>query len=300
LERFVQISSTQDTGQPPAAQKTPGDTTYVCCNGEIIPAEAASLPAADRGLLYGYGLFETFMVKKGRAVFVEEHLQRLSSSAPKLGLLLSEEDCQTGIINGINRVIEKNCLQEGSLRLTVTAGSESERRPGILITVKKAPAYRSEHYQQGFRAGFLKNPRNERSPLVYLKSLNYLENLLGRQEAISSNWNEGLFLNTHGCLAEGTVSNIFLVTGDKELVTPHVSSGLLPGVMRAKVLRKAAAAGYRCRERAVLPEELFSAKECFLTNSLMVVMPLVEVDGKSIGDGKPGQATGEIRAGLEI
>ena len=272
---------------------------YVYYNGEIIPAESALVPVGDRGLLYGCGLFETFLVKNGQAIFIEEHLERLRISAPKISLVLPEEEhYPLGLYDGIHEVIAKNNMSEGSLRLTVTAGTEDSNRSNVVITVKKGLAYQAEHYSQGFRAGFLKNPRNERSPLVYVKSLNYLENILGRRETTAKGWNEGLFLNTKGFLVEGTVSNVFLVTKYKELITPDIFSGLLPGIMRAKVLETASAAGYRCIERSVLPEELFTAKECFLTNSLMIVMPLVKVDGRIIGDGRVGEVSLGIKTGV--
>ena len=314
MERFVNVNREEQylskqnttplaTGEIIEESKNPKEPAqnkdFVYLNGEIIPAEFALLPVADKGLLFGYGLFETFLVKNGQAVFIEEHLARLRLSAPKISLVMPEEEqYPLSLHEGIHEVIAKNNMSEGSLRLTVTAGTEDSGRSNVVITAKKGLAYRPEHYSQGFRAGFLKNPRNESSPLVYVKSLNYLENILGRRETTAKGWNEGLFLNTKGFLVEGTVSNVFLVTKDKELVTPDISSGLLPGVMRAKVLKTASTAGYRCIERAVLPEELFTAKECFLTNSLMVVMPLVEVEGKIIGDGGIGEVTIEIGVGM--
>ncbi|WP_066634042.1 aminotransferase class IV [Desulfolucanica intricata] len=264
---------------------------FVCVNGNLVPGERAVLPALDRGFLYGWGLFETFLVKNGEAEFLEEHLERLKSSAPRLGLTLPDQEL---IKYGIREVIAENSLAKGSLRLTVSAGVEAAGKPTMLITVKKGSVYRQEHYSRGFKAGFLSTPRNESSPLVYVKSLNYLENILGRQEALARGWNEGLFLNTRGFLTEGTVSNVFLVTKANELVTPEIRAGLLPGIMRAKVLEKAGAAGCRCIERAVKPEELFSARECFLTNSLMVVMPLVEIEGRPVGNGRPGEITRKL------
>ena len=310
MERFVNVNGKETTkkhihseasGQLPTScrQGITENRSFVYYNGEIIPTESALVSVGDRGLLYGYGLFETFLVKNGQAVFIEEHLERLRISAPKISLsLVEEEHYRISLYNGIHEIIACNKLSEGSLRLTVTAGTEDSGRSNVVITAKKGLAYRPEHYSQGFRAGFLKGPRNERSPLVYVKSLNYLENILGRRETTAKGWNEGLFLNTKGFLVEGTVSNVFLVTKDKELVTPDISSGLLPGVMRSKVLEAASATGYRCIERAVLPEELFTAKECFLTNSLMVVMPLVEVNGRRIGDGEVGGVTIEIESDM--
>ena len=310
MERFVNVTeekATQKYTHCETSDKLPTlcnqgiteNKSFVYYNGEIFPAEPALVPVGDRGLLYGYGLFETFLVKNGQAVFIEEHLKRLRISAPKISLALPEEErYPLGLHDGIHEVIAKNNMSEGSLRLTVTAGTEDSGRSNVVITAKKGLAYQPEHYSQGFRAGFLKGPRNESSPLVYVKSLNYLENILGRRETTAKGWNEGLFLNTKGFLVEGTVSNVFLVTKDRELVTPDISSGLLPGVMRAKVLRTASTAGYRCIERAVLPEELFTAKECFLTNSLMVVMPLVEVNGRRIGDGEVGGVTIEIESDM--
>lgn len=274
---------------------------YICVNGEIVSREEAVIPANDQGLLYGYGLFETMRVLGGRPVFLDKHLRRLENSAAEIGLQIAGGKKRLTAM--LKDTIEANRLENGSLRLTVTAGplpGEFAGKGGgnVIVTVRPGEPYQEKFYREGFKAGFLKTRRNERSPLVRLKTLNYLENILGRREAARRGWNEGLFLNNAGCLCEGTVSNLFLVFKGK-LVTPHVDSGLLPGTVRGVVVELACQMGIGVEERPVLPEELEKAEEAFLTNSLMGVMPLVNINGYSIGSNKPGSLTKKFMAKYE-
>lgn len=267
-------------------------------NGNLLPAEKAGISIEDKGFLYGYGVFETMAVHKGYPLFLELHLERLKSSLEyfKFTAYPAAEE-----LAGFTRqVIEKNKIKEGYVRLVITAGDGGQGLgfpfgpSTVLINCGEGITYPSELYQKGLSAVILQNVRrNEFSPLVSYKTLNFLENVLGKQEALSRGTEEGLFLNTAGLLAEGTVSNIFLFTKG-ELVTPSKSAGVLPGIIRRVVLELAVSNNIPVRERNILPEGLFSAKECFLTNSLMGIMPLVVINGRSIGNGTPGTLTGRL------
>lgn len=262
---------------------------YVCVNGSLIEAGAASVDVLDRGFLYGYGLFETVRVEGGQPLLLDEHLERLARGARELEMVLPSDT--GGMARMVYDTISFNGIVRGALRLTLTAGPEVGEGLGVLvITAQHGLRYRAELYGTGIVAGFLDTPRNERSPLVKLKSLNYLENYLGRREARRRGWDEGLFINTAGYLAEGTVSNVFLVVRGR-LVTPDVDSGILPGVTRRLVLEEARSRGLEVMERPVRPEELLDAEESFVTNALMGVMPLVSVGGRPVGRGKPGPVT---------
>ncbi len=138
-------------------------------------------------------------------------------------------------------------------------------------------------------------PRNHLSPLVGLKSLNSLENILGRREAAAAGADEGLFFNIRGDLAEGTVSNVFLLQEGGRLVTPPVGSGLLPGIAREIVLAVGGALGLTVSEETVARHDFQSAREAWLTNSLLEVMPLVSLDGVPIGHGRPGEIAFKAR-----
>lgn len=268
----------------------------VCVNGEFFTPERARLPVFDRGFLYGYGLFETILVRRGRPVFLSEHLARLEAgcAALKIACPLSFAD--------VRRLAEetarKNGLGEGALRLTVTAGAEAPGEfPGTLVISPRPLPYGPQDYRRGFTAGWAAGRRNEHSPLVTLKTLNYLENLLARREAREKKKDEAIFLNTAGGVAEGSASNVFVVK-DGRVATPSGDQGLLPGIMRRAVLEACRRAGIPAEERPVAPEEIIRADECFLTSSLLVVMPLVEVGGLPVGSGRPGVLTGRIRAAV--
>ncbi len=193
----------------------------------------------------------------------------------------------------------------GSLRLTVTRGAHplgvrgllphQELHPTVLITANLGEPYPPDAYCSGLRAVTVSFPRNHLSPLVGLKSLNSLENVLGRREAAAAGADEGLFFNIRGDLAEGTVSNVFLMQEGGRLVTPPVGSGLLPGITREIVLAVGGALGLTVSEEAVARHDFQSAREVWLTNSLLEVMPLVSLDGVPIGHGRPGEIAFKAR-----
>lgn len=258
-----------------------------------MPRERARIAVEDRGFLYGYGLFETILIKEGRPVFWRLHLERLLAGCAVLGLALPVAGEEPGAL--VKETIRRNGVSTGVLRLTLSAGPAGGEST-LLLGTRPLP-YSAGDYRRGFRVCFADARRNENSPLVRLKSLNYLENLLARESARRRGMDEALFLNTSGCLAEGSASNLFLVR-DGRLITPHEEQGLLPGVVRRVVLEISCGLGLKVEERAVHPEELAAAEECFLTSSLLGVMPLVEVAGRRIGSGRPGFWTEKLSAAL--
>jgi branched-subunit amino acid aminotransferase/4-amino-4-deoxychorismate lyase len=266
----------------------------VCLNGEYLPAGEAAVPAADQGLLFGRGLFETVRVSGGVPRLVGRHLSRLRESAGELGLELPYQPGE--LEDMLRRTAEKNGMDGGGLRLTLTAGGHL-CRPTLLIQAR-GRAYTGEMYRRGIKAGLAPFPRNEGSPLVRHKTLNYWENLLARRLAAQEGWGEALFLNCSGSLAEGSVSNLFLVLGGK-VVTPDAGSGLLPGITRRRVLELCAALKIPLEERAVGPGELRRADECFITNALMGVMPVTALENSPVGNGLPGEVAGLIASELE-
>ena len=269
--------------------------SVVCLNGEYLPAREASIPVNDYGVLYGMGLFETIRVTSGKPRIMELHLSRLFASARELGLAMVFEKEQIAIF--LNRTAEKNNMGEGALRLTITGGG-SIGEPGLFITGRPL-SYRQEQVQNGIRVGFSTIKRNQYSPLVKHKTLNYFENILAKREAQAAGWDEGFMINTSGMLAEGAVSNIFIVDRGK-VITPDLESGLLPGITRQRVIELCAAVCIDVEEREVNPVELTMAGECFITNSLMGVMPVTRLEGTKIGKGGPGEVTQRIMAGMEL
>jgi branched-chain amino acid aminotransferase len=268
---------------------------WVFLNGDFLKSETAATPALDRGLLYGYGLFETMRSYGGCVFRLEAHYRRLSESA----ILLDIPSHLTfdGLRTAIDALLEKNGLPDARIRLTLTAGSTpqpgNKTDPALLITAVPLIEYPTSLYERGMSAITSAVRRNETSPLSRVKSLNYLDNLLAREEARREGADEAILLNTRGMVAEGSASNVFLVS-DGRLLTPDLDSGVLPGITRAAVIELAAGADIACAEGEVEPATLSKAEEAFLTNSIIGVMPLTRLDGKLIGDGRPGPTTEAI------
>lgn len=262
-------------------------------NGKLLPLSEAAVSADDGGLLYGDGIFETMRIYKTRPFQLEAHLKRLQEGAVYLDLPFPGiNDLQTAI----GDVIRANAVEEGSLRLSLTGGKcrrslwprPQQQEPTVLITVRDGIPYPEHLYKQGCNAVTVSFPRNEASPLVRIKSLNYMENMLGKREALQQDCSEGIFLNTKGEITEGTISNLILFNG-KTLLTPAASCGLLPGITRSTVLSMVRESlGIPAEERVLYQKDLMQAEEAFLTASIMEIMPLVKVDGQKIGTGKPG------------
>jgi len=193
--------------------------------------------------------------------------------------------------------IQVNKLSDARIRITISIGEggmvpdpSTCNRPTVLILAGHYQPYPEEVYEKGFRVVVSSIRRNSGSPLSRLKSANYLESLLARQEARAAGVNEALCLNEKGFLAEASMSNIFLVTNGI-LRTPGQESGILPGITRETILELAPPLGINTLEDNMRLDELSQAQEAFLTNSLMEVMPLTEMDGKPVGSGTPGPLT---------
>lgn len=266
----------------------------VCLNGRYLPAAEAAIPAGDRGVLYGMGIFETIRVAGGVPRFLDRHLSRLFRSAGDLGLEVPFGESEISLM--ARGTASENRMGEGALRLTLTAGGEGVR-PGLFVTAREN-SYTPDQYRDGIRAGFSSVRKNELSPLARHKTLNYFENIIARREAGAAGWGEAFFLNTSGYLAEGAVSNIFLVAGGT-VVTPDPASGLLPGITRERVIEACLREGIKVEERAVLPAELHRAGECFITNSLMGVLPVIRVGDTLVGSGGPGAVTRLIASSMD-
>lgn len=269
-------------------------------NGKFVDPLNPSLGVQDRGFLHGDGLFETMRLQNCQPLHWEEHLARLRNGCDTLNIAFPLEE----VCKGVREASAK--LKNGVLRLTVTRGESPGRGllpPGksdatVVVTGYTGEPYPEESYEKGFSACLISFPRSQLSPLVKLKSLNCLENILGRMEAAAAGKNEGVFRNYLGEIAEGTISNVFLVIEGK-LITPPPECGLLPGIMRAQVLALAKNLGVTAIQEKVYPQDFYRADESFLTNSLMGVMPLVSFDGNPIGKGSPGPITHMLYQGIK-
>jgi len=267
----------------------------VYLNGDLIHLSQARLSPFDHGFLYGYGLFETMRAYNGSIFRLDRHLARLHRSAQTLAIAFQPDsfDLQKACYD----ILEANKLAEARLRLTLSAGEgdmtpnpDTCNRVTVFIAARRLVPLPPESYQSGFRASLSSLRRNSQSPLSRLKSTCYLENVLARQEARAAGADEALMLNERGLVAEGSISNIFLVKG-RLLLTPSVESGALPGITREVVLELAPSLGLEAIEREVPLAELVEAEEAFLTNSILEIMPLTRFGDKPIGAGKPGALT---------
>jgi branched-subunit amino acid aminotransferase/4-amino-4-deoxychorismate lyase len=257
--------------------------------GELVISQEPLVSCWDQGLLYGYGIFETMRVYRGRVFALNPHLKRLAKSCSQLGISnnLPLEDMAT-------RIQEyAKVMGAGALRLTITKGNPSRDIDSVFILTWRDLIYSSQDYEDGFSVIISPVRKNQTSQLVYHKTLNYMDNILAIEEARRLGSREALFLNINHHLTEGTMSNLFFLKNGF-LHTPAITCGLLEGITRRIVIDLATARGCQVVEGEYFLEDLLAADEAFLTNSLMEIMPLVKVDGKAIGYGKPGKVTGEF------
>jgi len=272
-------------------------------NGRLVPRFEAKLSPFDHGFLYGYGLFETMRAYNGHIFRLDSHLTRLRCSAESIGLthsILTTEEGKQSLKAACMATLEANELKDARLRLTVSAGEgdmtpdpSTCSGPTVLITARNLVPLPPEKYETGFKAAVSFLRRNSQSPLSRLKSTCYMENVLARMAAKAAGCDEAILLNEQGYLAEGSSTNIFLVSNG-ELITPCFESGVLPGITRDAVLEIARTSNIKATERWVELNELIEAQEAFLTNSILELMPLVSVEGRPISTGKPGKLTGDL------
>ncbi|MDO8445743.1 MAG: aminodeoxychorismate lyase [Deltaproteobacteria bacterium] len=270
---------------------------FVFINGSLVPKEEAKVSVFDRGFLYGDGAFETVRIYDGIPFMIDEHITRLLNGLKTLRF----QKLPAGLKVYALKIIETNKANNGVLRIAVTRGEVTSgidpsacKEPTVVIGAKEGVPYNDEAYSRGFRAIVAKIRKDQNSPLCRVKSANFLTHILAKGEATDAGVDEAIMLNYDGFVTEATVSNIFLLKGNA-LFTPSVESGILPGITRKVVLEMAEKMGLEVSEFEIRPEEIYNADEAFLTNSLMEVMPLVEVDKRLIGNGLPGDVTKEIR-----
>ena len=265
---------------------------YAYINGCFVKSDEARISIFDRGFLYGDGLFETMRAYSGRVFMVEDHIQRLFESADVLEIPLERD--RDALRSAIERLLDLNSLYDAYIRLTVSRGIHSgvltfngSYEPTVIITAKELSPYPPEYYAHGAKVIIGSIRQNSFSPLSHHKSLSYFGNLLVKEEARKKGAIDAVLLNTEGDVAECATSNIFIVRSE-QIFTPSLWSHILPGVTRKVILTLAPQLGLEVEEKKIRQEELFASDEVLLTNSLMEVMPVVEINGEKVGSGKPG------------
>lgn len=271
----------------------------VYVNGKILDEEQAKISIFDRGFLYGDGIFETARSYRGVVFRLAEHLNRLSSSMKSLKIRqrLSNKETEKAVYE----LLRSNGLKDASVRITVSRGISKDRgfnisqneAANVVIVATEFTPRPAGFYNKGIKADITRFKKNSHSLLTRFKALNYLESIIARNEATPKGSFETIFLNEFGYICEGTVSNIFMVNGNR-LMTPSLDCGVLPGITRKVVLELASYAGLGKEEGKFKEDELKNSDEVFVTNSLIEIIPVIKIDDRQIGDGRPGRVTSKL------
>jgi branched-chain amino acid aminotransferase len=270
-------------------------------DGKLYDKENAKISVYDHGLLYGDGVFEGMRSYGGRVFRLAQHIDRLWDSAKAIWLDIPMTKAE--MTKAVNDTLALNEIQDGYVRLIVTRGvgtlgldPNKCARPGIIIITDHIALYPEELYQKGLEVVTVSVPRNHPAALSpRIKSLNYLNNILAKIEGMQAGCIEALMLNHKGELAECTGDNVFLVHGGR-ISTPPVDAGILEGITRDAVIELAREAGIEVSEMALTKYDAYVADEIFLTGSAAEVIPVVKLDGRVIGQGKPGPVTRDLTA----
>jgi len=268
----------------------------VYIDGKLYDKEDAKISVYDHGLLYGDGVFEGMRSYAGRVFRLEQHLRRLWNSAKAIWLEIPLS--RAVLAEAVNETLRVNNIEDGYVRLILTRGAGTlgldpnrTSNPQVIIIADHITLYPDEFYQNGLELITVSTMRNHPAALnPRIKSLNYLNNVLAKIEGLQAGCVEALMLNHKGEVAECTGDNIFLVR-DGDLYTPPIDAGILEGITREAVIEIAANAGITVREVPLTRHDVYIAQECFLTGSAAEVVPVVKVDSRTIGDGKPGSMT---------
>ncbi len=265
-------------------------------NGKIVPDEEAVISVFDHGLLYGDGVFEGIRAYSGRVFRLVEHVRRLYESAHSimLAIPLSREEMIKAVVDTVNA----NKLRDAYIRLVVTRGvgdlgmdPRKCKQAQVFIIADKITLYPEELYEKGLEVITVATRQNIAEALEpKIKSLNYLNNIHAKIEANRAGVLEALMLTNQGYVCEGTGDNIFIYRRG-ELLTPPAYLGILEGITRAAIIELAAGEGIPLREVPFTRHDLYVSEECFLTGTAAEVIPVIDVDQRLIGSGKPGPIT---------
>jgi branched-chain amino acid aminotransferase len=272
-------------------------------NGKFVEAAKASVSVFDHGLLYGDGVFEGIRSYDGLVFKLREHIDRLFESAHTLMLRVPlTKDALVGVVKQSLRV---NRLRDAYIRLVVTRGvgdlgldPRKCARPTVFVITDKIELYPRALYERGLALITVATQRNVPEALnPQIKSLNYLNNILAKIEAITAGYEEAIMLSPSGYVTECTGENIFLVKG-RRLLTPPPYVGVLRGITRGTVMALGRRQRLDVREELLTRHDLFNADEVFLTGTAAEIVPVVKIDGRLIGAGRPGPVTRRLQQGF--
>jgi branched-chain amino acid aminotransferase len=271
----------------------------VWLNGNLVDTSDASINVYDHGLLYGDGVFEGIRSYNGRVFMLDAHVSRLfdSALAIRLEIPFSHDD----LCGATYETLKANGLTDGYIRMVVTRGSGTLGinpfkcpKPRAFIIADTITMYPREMYENGMSvivSSTVRNHPNALSPRI--KSLNYLNNVIAKIEAVDAGVPEAIMLNPIGLVCEATGDNVFVYRNGK-LITPSPTAGILEGITRSVVMDLARKAGIPMIEADLSRYDLYTSQECFLTGTAAEVIPVTQIDGRKIGDGKVGKVARQI------
>ena len=270
-------------------------------NGKYCDENDAKVSVFDHGLLYGDGIFEGIRAYNGRVFKLKEHIDRLFYSAK--AILLTIPMSHSNMMEAVVETCRQNKIRDGYIRLVVTRGvgglglnPNRCKAPSVIIIADKIQLYPVEMYERGLDIITVPTVRNLHSALnPAIKSLNYLNNILAKIEANNGGCEEAIMLNSEGYVSECTGDNVFIIKAG-QMFTPPLSAGALYGITRSVVMEIARESGIAVTEPNLTRYDLFNADECFLTGTGAELIPVVKIDGRVIGTGKPGPVTGSLVA----
>ena len=271
----------------------------VYINGKYYDKDDAKVSVFDHGFLYGDGIFEGIRLYNKNVFKLPKHIDRLFRSAR--AIMLDMPWSKQEIMDAVCDACRTNNLTDGYIRLVVQRGKgalglspRSCSDPQLIIIADQIQLYPDELYQNGLKAITVPTRRNSHAALPpMVKSLNYLNNILAKIEAQNLGYQECLLLNNEGYVAECSGDNVFIAF-EGQLITPPVSAGSLGGMTRQTVIELAKKLGYELIEKPLTRFDVWTADECFLTGTAAKLIPLVELDGRKIGTGKPGEMTNNL------
>ncbi len=273
-------------------------TSVVYLNGSFVSDSEARISVFDGAFLHGAGLFETMRAVNGRVFRLDRHVDRLQRSAAKL--IAPMESASLPSADDLEQLLKRNSLLTGRVRLTVSAGSMRDDAnadaPRLTVCVSAAPMVErpDRQYEQGVGVVVCSFQLSPTDPLAGHKSTAYLPRLLGLREARQAKCFESLWFTTGRQLAEGSISNAFVVH-NQVIRTPPLDTPVLPGIAREAVLEIAPRCGYSVEETPLTIDDLLDAHEVFVTNVIMGIVPVIRVEKHDIADGRVGAVTQRMR-----
>ena len=275
-------------------------TEQVFLNDKLVDIDKATISVSDSGFLYGAGLFETMRSHNGVVFALTDHLDRLFASADVLSI--NNPYDREYIAEAINKVLRANKLTDARLRLTLTNGpmaeSEEQRKSTLLITATKFQSYPPEYYKKGVMVVLCPFKQNPIDPVSGRKTTSYFSRMIALNLAHQKRAAESIWFTLDNRLAEGCISNVFLVK-DSVLYTPPINTPVLPGVARKTVCMLALQNSIKLTEKDLTIDDLLGADEIFLTNVIMQVMPIMKVENHTVGDGRVGDVTKKLQTSFD-